>query len=95
MSRNVSLHWYSLLRDDLHMPNSALVDSRCLDPDHYTFFRSHCQDSSYFLIIAQPNFAHGPQEPSPELITQSDSGKVELSSVEESELPIFALLGKI
>ena len=33
-------------RDDLLVPNSALVDFGCLDPNHYTFFRSHCQDSS-------------------------------------------------
>ena len=77
------------------MLNSALVGSGCLDANHNTFFRSDCQDSSFFTIIAQPNFAHGLHEPSPEIITRPDSGKVMLSSVEEPELPIFALLGKI
>ena len=92
--KSPQLH-HSTIRDELLVPNSALVDFGCFDANHNTFFRSHCQDSSFFPIIAQPNFTHGPQEPSPELITRSDSGKVVLSSVEERELPISALLGKI
>ena len=94
-SKNVNLCKYSLFRNGF---TRAQLDSRYpqrLDPNHYTFFRSYCQDSSFFPSIAQPNFVHRAQEPSPRIGTQSYCGKVVLSSVEENDLCILAILVKI
>ena len=95
MSKNVNLRAYSLFRKGFTRAQLGSRYPRRLDPNHYTFYRSHCQDSSFFPNIAQPNFAHRAQEPSPRIGTRSDSRKVVSSRVEENDLRYLAILAKI
>ena len=56
-------------------------DGKQASYERSTFFCSPGWGMSNFLIIAQPNYAPGPHEPSPEILTRSNSAKVVLSSI--------------